>query len=133
MEDIMGIARTGLAVGLLALGSLALPALAETPEEIGYKQGSLGVSSILAGDYAAAAERLNSMDGVNATDPARLLNLGAAYAGLGRYADARAAYEKAFWAKPVDMMLANGSVRSSRALAREGMKRLDAGSKIASR
>lgn len=129
----MGIARSGLTVGLLALGSLALPALAETPTEVGYKQGALGVSSILAGNYSAAADRLNSMDGVTATDPARLLNLGAAYAGMGRYADARAAYEKAFWAKPIDMMMADGSVRSSRTVAREGIKRLDAGSRIASR
>jgi len=129
----MSVVRSGLIVAALAMGLGSAPAMAQNASEIGYKQGALGVSSMLAGDYANAAAQLNSLDGVTATDPARLLNLGAAYAGMGRYADAHAAYEKAFWAKPVDLTLADGSIRSSRSLAREGLRRIEAGSRFASR
>ncbi|MDF0541525.1 tetratricopeptide repeat protein [Sphingobium sp. H39-3-25] len=106
----------------LALSSGA--AIAGQPKEVGYKTGSLGVSAIVAGDYATAAQQLTAEDGARATDPARLINLGNAYAGMGRYGDAHAAYAAAYQAPAIDMMLADGSVKSSRMIAQEGMRRL---------
>jgi Flp pilus assembly protein TadD len=103
-------------------------AIAGDRVEVGYKPGALGVAAIMKGDYQTAVRQLNAMDGVTQADPARLINLGNAYAGMGRYADARAAYAAAYRASPADdIMLADGSVRSSRAIAREALRRLPAG------
>jgi Flp pilus assembly protein TadD len=101
-------------------------AIASQSTEVGYKAGSLGVSAIVAGDYETAARQLTAADGARATDPARLINLGNAYAGMGRYGDARAAYVAAYQAPAIDMMLADGSVKSSRMIAHEGLRRLRA-------
>lgn len=108
---------------LLAMG-ISASASAGTQTEIGYAPGALGVSAILSGDYDAAAQKLNSLEGTTKRDPARLINLGNAYAGLGRTADADRAYRKALKAMPVDLLLADGSVASSRDVAREARSRL---------
>ncbi|MDX3910971.1 MAG: tetratricopeptide repeat protein [Sphingobium sp.] len=108
---------------LLAMG-ISASASAGTQTEVGYAPGALGVSAILSGNYDAAAERLNSLEGTTKRDPARLINLGNAYAGMGRTADADRAYRKAMKAMPVDLLLADGSVASSRDIAREALSRL---------
>jgi len=110
-------------VALLSLG-VSASASAGTQTEIGYAPGALGVSAILSGDYNAAAQRLNSLEGTTKRDPARLINLGNAYAGLGRTADADKAYRKALKAMPVDLLLADGTMASSREIAREALSRL---------
>ena len=105
----------------------SIPGMAQAGEkaaEVGYKPGALGVSAILDGDYATAAARLASMDGTTAGDPARLINLGNAYKGLGRYQDAARAYRAAMKAMPVDLMTADGNVVPSRTIARQGLDRL---------
>lgn len=109
-----------------ALLSMAMSgtALAGTQSEVGYAPGSLGVSAILNGDYSAAAAKLNSLEGTTKRDPARLINLGNAYAGMGRTFDADRAYRKALKSMPVDLMLADGSVASSRVIAKEALSRL---------
>lgn len=108
---------------LLATG-ISTSALAAPQTEIGYTPGALGVAALMQGDYDAAASRLSSLEGTTVGDPARLINLGNAYAGMGRTADADKAYRSAVKAMPVDLMLADGSIKSSRAIAREAMSRL---------
>ncbi|AUW57919.1 hypothetical protein C1T17_07185 [Sphingobium sp. SCG-1] len=109
-----------------ALLSVAMSgaASAGTQSEIGYAPGSLGVSAILSGDYSAAAAKLNSLEGTTKRDPARLINLGNAYAGMGRTYDADRAYRKALKSMPVDLLLADGSVASSHIIAKEALSRL---------
>lgn len=97
---------------------------AAAPTEIGYGTGSLGVAALMDGQYDRAAARLNSLDGTTAGDPARLINLGHAYAGMGRIKDADAAYRAAIKAMPVDLQMADGSIASSRTVARMALKRL---------
>ena len=117
--------RTCMLIGaaMLSVG-MSATASAGTQSEVGYAPGSLGVSAILSGDYSAAAERLNSLEGATKRDPARLINLGNAYAGMGRTYDAERAYRKAMKSMPVDLLLADGSVASSRDIAMEALSRL---------
>lgn len=110
----------------LAVAGFAWPAFAETPVELGYKPGSLGLSAIVAGDYDAALTQLSAQDGVTKNDPARLINIGNAYAGLGRYREAARAYSKAIKSADVELVVADGSVASSRSIAKQALRRLPA-------
>ncbi|WP_066552453.1 hypothetical protein [Croceicoccus bisphenolivorans] len=58
-------------------------------------------------------------------DPAHLINLAAAYAAEGRYAEARAAYERAAYAERFELETANGDWVDSRVLARKALAQLD--------
>lgn len=58
-------------------------------------------------------------------DPARLINLAAAYAAQGRYAEARDAYERAAYADRFELETADGSWIDSRVLARRSLAALD--------
>lgn len=113
-----------LLAGAALLAFIPGVAMAGQATEVGYQPGALGVSAILEGDYAKAAARLSSMEGTTAGDPARLINLGHAYKGLGRYQDAERAYRAAIKAMPVELMTADGNVVLSRTVARQGLERL---------
>lgn len=115
---------SGLFLTATAMIGFATPAMSENSVEQGYKPGSLGVSAIVSGEYAAAITQLSAMDGVTKNDPARLINLGNAYAGLGRYREAARAYSKAIKSADVNLVLANGSEASSRSIARQALQRL---------
>ena len=73
----------------------------------------------------AAIERLEPMWPYSANDPARLINLGNAYAGAGRMKQAREAYRSARFAPEMMLLLANGEEESSRVIARRAMGRLN--------
>lgn len=118
--------KLSLGLGALVAATLAVPALAQAPTEIGYKAGALGVASMMQGDYDAAAAALNRMDGASAHDPARLINLGTAYANLGRMADAEKAYLAAAGAPQIDLSMADGTIRNSRDVAKDGLRRVRA-------
>jgi len=81
-----------------------------------------------AGQNEAAVAKLTGDIDVDARDPSRLINLGTAYARLGRTDDARTAYEAAA-ASPIryDLELANGDYMDSRWAARTALANLDAG------
>ncbi len=113
-------------LGVLAALVLAMPAAAQAPTEIGYKAGALGVSYMMQGDYDGAEAALNRLDGVSAHDPARLINLGTAYANMGRAADAERAYLAAARAPQDELILADGTVRNSREIAKDGLRRVRA-------
>src|SRR3546814_8491800 len=67
-------------------------------EEVGVPDGRLAASALTSGDYGKAVKRLSLIAPDAANDPARLINLGNAYAGLGRMNDAREAYKSARYA-----------------------------------
>lgn len=98
------------------------------PDEVvvvGVPDGGLAAASLMAKDYAKAARRLAAPRPDAANDPARLINLGNAYAGMGRMADAREAYRSARFAPDTMLFLANGEESSSRDVARLALGRLE--------
>ncbi|WP_375285032.1 tetratricopeptide repeat protein [Sphingobium yanoikuyae] len=115
-----------------ALMSLALvtmvPGIAQAaPEDVvvlGVPDGNLAAKALMSGQFAAALDRLEPMWPDGANDPARLINLGNAYAGAGRMMQAREAYRSARFAPEMTLVLANGNEESSRAVARRAMSRL---------
>lgn len=82
-------------------------------------------AELRAGENTAAVTKLTGNAALDARDPSRLINLGTAYARLGRTADAAAAYEAAA-ASPIryDLELADGSYMDSRWAARTALARL---------
>jgi tetratricopeptide (TPR) repeat protein len=93
--------------------------------EIGYPKGALGLAAIQDGDLAKAEAQLNSMNGVEASDPARLINLGQVYARTGRYQEAVRAYKAAMNSEEsFDVLLIDGRTMSSRQAARLALMEL---------
>lgn len=85
-------------------------------------------AELRAGENQAAVEKLTGETQLDARDPSRLINLGTAYARLGRTADAKAAYEAAA-ASPIryDLELASGDYMDSRWAARTALSNLAGG------
>lgn len=81
-----------------------------------------------AGDNRAAVAKLTGASDVDARDPSRLINLGTAYARLGRTEDAAAAYNAAV-DSPIryDLELASGRYVDSRWAARTALANLNEG------
>lgn len=80
------------------------------------------------GDNRAAIAKLTGETTLDARDPSRLINLGTAYARLGRTADAAAAYDAAA-ASPIryDVELTSGRYVDSRWAARTALANLHQG------
>lgn len=85
-------------------------------------------AELKAGENRAAVEKLTAETGLAARDPSRLINLGTAYARLGRTAEAAAAYDNAI-GSPIryDLELADGRYVDSRWAARTARANLDTG------
>ncbi|MDZ3832463.1 MAG: hypothetical protein U0S50_11685 [Sphingopyxis sp.] len=85
-------------------------------------------SELAAGENQAAIDKLTGESRVDARDPSRLINLGTAYARLGRATDARNAYLAAE-SSPIryDLELADGRYMDSRWAARTALANLSAG------
>ena len=85
-------------------------------------------AELRAGENHAAIAKLTGESTVDARDPSRLINLGTAYARLGRTSDAAAAYDAAL-ASPIryDLELADGRYVDSRWAARTARANLAAG------
>lgn len=111
---------------LLGLAGMPALAMAEPPaSEIGYQEGALGFAALTSGDFQRAEKQLNSLNGVEADDPARLINLGQVYAKTGRYQEAMGAYMAAMHSKKqFDVVLADGRVISSREAAKLALANL---------
>lgn len=119
---------------LLSLAALAVasPAMAQSIIVTGTEDSastplSVAFEELQAGENKAAVTKLT--DGrVDARDPSRLINLGTAYARLGRTADAATAYRSAI-DSPIryDLELANGDFMDSRWAARTALARLGQG------
>lgn len=122
---------------LAALGA-AVPAIAQPVQnraaanEIGYESGSLGYAALLKGNYPVALEQMQAAEKqvppAARRDPARLINMGLAYAKMGDAASAREHYEAAIAAeRSFDVILSDGRVMDSRVAARQALRRLDQG------
>ncbi|MBB6425972.1 hypothetical protein [Sphingopyxis sp. JAI128] len=85
-------------------------------------------AELKAGENQAAIDKLTGATTLDARDPSRLINLGTAYARLGRTADAAAAYDAAI-GSPIryDVELASGRYMDSRWAARAARANLDQG------
>lgn len=79
---------------LLAAAPVAAASAATAVEE-GFERGSLGVAAIDRGDWAAAERALMAHRGMDADNPARLINLGRVYMATGRSGLAISAWQQA--------------------------------------
>lgn len=112
-------------IAMLAAGASA-PALAEEVVPVAY-------DALSAGRNAAAVEQLTHSP-LSANDPARLINLGTAYARLGRIGDAAAMYRAAAESEArYDLELANGKTMDSRAAARMALAQLERDTRYAAK
>lgn len=118
--------KAGAIMGMvLGLGLSGAAMASDELVVVGVTDGGLATTSLMAKDYEKAARRLSAPRPDAANDPARLINLGNAYAGLGRMADAREAYRSARFAPETTLQLANGEEGSSRDVARRALGRLE--------
>ncbi|MFD1105632.1 tetratricopeptide repeat protein [Sphingobium olei] len=92
---------------------------------VGVPDGRLAAKAITAGNFETARRKLEPMRVFGENDPARLINLGNAYAGLGRMAQAREAYRAARSAPELTLVLADGTEESSRDVAKRALGRLN--------
>ncbi len=85
-------------------------------------------AELKAGENRAAVDKLTGDTTLDKRDPSRLINLGTAYARLGRTAEAAAAYDSAI-GSPIryDVELANGDYVDSRWAARTALANLKQG------
>lgn len=105
-------------VSLLTVPGMALATSADVTD------GGPGARALKAREFRIAADMLKarSPDAIN--DAARLINLGNAYVGLGRYDAARKAYVRARYSPEQMLVLADGSEASSRDIAAKALSRL---------
>jgi hypothetical protein len=113
--------------------AFATPASAQSIIVVTGPQADSGVlpvayAELKAGDNRGAVAKLTGETGLDARDPSRLINLGTAYARLGRTNDAQAAYQAAM-ASPIryDLELASGRYVDSRWAARTALSNLGSG------
>lgn len=106
--------------------SLASPALAQDRAgEVGYPVGSLGYDALLRGDVRAAEAQLERDNGVAATDPARLINLGYVHMRAGRFITAQTLFQAVRDSEEhFTVELANGETADTREVARRALGRL---------
>ena len=85
-------------------------------------------AELKAGENQVALDKLAGNTTLDRRDPSRLINLGTAYARLGRTAEAAAAYDSAI-GSPIryDVELANGNYVDSRWAARTALANLNTG------
>lgn len=116
---------------LVAL-AFATPAAAQSivvngAEESDSTPLSVAYEELKAGRNEAAVDKLTHST-LDRDDPSRLINLGTAYARLGKTADAQTAYKAAITSSiRYDVELANGTYMDSRWAARTALANLDQG------
>lgn len=110
--------------GALSLAGLSL-AIMVTPVQAASGDPELQnvANAIAVGNYVGAEAMIARLSREDRMDGALLINLGNAYAGMGRRADAEIAYQAAINADPdMELDLADGSVRSVREVANDGLR-----------
>ena len=115
---IMGLALAALTPGMAQAAPVDMVV-------VGAPDGTLAAKALQAGRFEDAQRKLAAMPVYGENDPARLINLGNAYAGMGRMAQAREAYRSARFAPEVTLVLANGNEESSRDVAVRALSRLN--------
>lgn len=100
---------------------IATPAVSAKPDEEMRKIGD----AISAGKYVEAEAAIARLNESGKMDAAMLINLGNAYLGMGRHSDARHAYQAALESgSNMKLDMADGSVRSVREVALDGLRHL---------
>ena len=100
--------------------------------EIGYPQGSIGYDALIAGDNDRAITEILASNRISRRDPAKMINLGQAYARTGRTAEAAALFTSAMESREeMDLVLADGRVISVKDAARRALTNLK--TKVATR
>ncbi len=93
---------------------------------------NVGYEALMRGDNTYAVQQIQENHGLATDDPAALINLGTAYARLGKVRSARSCFQAAILTdERYDLELADGSWMDSRAAARLAVERLDSGSVLA--
>lgn len=109
-------------LGVLIVGSISVAAQAKpvTGKEISYPKSSIGYEALMRGDNERAVSQIMASEQISKHDPAKLLNLGRAFARMGQTEQA-AGYFKAVMElrESVDLVLADGRVMYSKDAARE--------------
>jgi lipopolysaccharide biosynthesis regulator YciM len=123
-----------LLVSVLAIVASNGAAYAEpaTSGEIGYPQGSIGYDALIAGDNDRAISEILASNRISRRDPAKMINLGQAYARTGRTAEAADLFTAAMESREeMDLVLADGRVISVKDAARRALANLK--TKVATR
>ena len=110
--------RSVICAALIAVS--AAPAAA-APAEIDYPRHSLGYAAMMARDYVTAEAQLRALNGVEANDPARLINLGQLLIRTGRHSEGAALLDQARKVEDVELILGNGKSMWSRDVARRAL------------
>ena len=111
-----------LLLGALVAGTISVAAQAQPDavSETSYPKGSIGYEALMRGDNARAISQIITSDQVSKHDPAKLLNLGRAYARMGQTEQAAEYFKAAMQAREsVDLVLADGRVMNSKVAARQ--------------
>ncbi len=111
-----------LLVGALVTGLMGGAAHAQPTMNIetAYPKGSIGYEALVKGDNAQAVSQILTSAQVSRHDPAKLLNLGRAYARMGRMEEASHMFAAAMQSRDtVDLVLADGRVMNSKDAARK--------------
>ena len=107
-------------VGALLAGTMVSTAQAEpnASGEISYPKGSIGYEALMRGDNERAVSQIMTSEQVSKHDPAKLLNLGRAYARMGQTEQAAGYFKAAMQGREgVDLVLADGRVMNSKVAA----------------
>ena len=111
-----------LVTGLMGFAAHAQPTM---NIETAYPKGSIGYEALVTGDNARAVSQILASAQVSRHDPAKLINLGHAYARMGRMAEASALFTVVMQSRDsVDLVLADGRVMNSKEAARKAYARL---------
>jgi tetratricopeptide (TPR) repeat protein len=111
-----------LLVSALIAGTMgtAVHAAPSMTGEISYPKESIGYEALMRGDNERAVFQIMANEQVSSGDPAKLLNLGRAYARMGRTDEAAKMFKAVLESRDsVDLVLADGSVMNSKVAARK--------------
>lgn len=114
-----------LLIGALFAGTMVSAAQAEPTSEISYPKGSIGYEALMRGDNERAISQIMTSEQVSKHDPAKLLNLGRAYARMGNTDKAAEYFNLVMQSRDsVDLVLADGRVMNSKEAARKAYANL---------
>ena len=111
-----------LLVSALIAGTMgtAVHAAPSMTGEISYPKESIGYEALMRGDNERAVFQIMANEQVSSGDPAKLLNLGSAYARMGHTDEAAKMFKAVLESRDsVDLVLADGSVMNSKVAARK--------------
>ncbi|MEL6528479.1 MAG: hypothetical protein AAGK01_05640 [Pseudomonadota bacterium] len=120
--------KSALAIALAAASSLAVIAGAPAAAQENVAETELAAGKLARGETTTAIASLEIQRATSPDDPALLINLGIAYAHIGKDEKAREMFEAALVSQqPHELETADGNATDSRKLARKAMGMLNRG------